>query len=92
MPCTNWIVSLLAPMVDYLRWLASVLAARAIPGEHLALSLDWLAEFFVAHMNPADGATVNAALHAAREKFMAASDLPLVRSSARGMRSALDRL
>jgi MerR family transcriptional regulator, light-induced transcriptional regulator len=68
---------LLAPMVDYLRWLASVLAARAIPGEHLALSLDWLAEFFVAHMKPADGAIVKAALHAAREKFVAASDVPL---------------
>jgi methanogenic corrinoid protein MtbC1 len=69
---------LLAPMVDYLRWLASVLAARAIPGEHLALSLDWLADFFVAHMAPADGAVVKAALRAARDKFVAASEVPLV--------------
>jgi methanogenic corrinoid protein MtbC1 len=69
---------LLAPMVDYLRWLASVLAARAIPDEHLALSLDWLAEFFVARMDPADGAIVKAALHAARNQFVAASDVPFV--------------
>ena len=69
---------LLAPMLDYLRWLASVLAARAIPGEHLALSLDWLADFFVAHMNAADGAIVKAALHAARKNFVAASGVPLV--------------
>ena len=41
---------LLGPMVEYLRWLASVLAARSIPAEHLALSLDWLGEFFAAHM------------------------------------------
>src|ERR1700730_11139206 len=30
---------LLQPMVEYLRWLASVLAARGGPGNHLALSL-----------------------------------------------------
>jgi methanogenic corrinoid protein MtbC1 len=69
---------LLAPMVDYLRWLASVLAARAIPDKHLALSLDWLAEFFVAHMDPADGAIVKAALHAARKQFVAVSDVRFV--------------
>jgi methanogenic corrinoid protein MtbC1 len=69
---------LLAPMVDYLCWLASVLAARAIPGEHLALSLDWLAEFFVEHMNAADGRIVKAALHAARKNFVTASNGPLV--------------
>ena len=69
---------LLAPMVDYLRWLASVLAARAIPAEHLALSLDWLAEFFVAHMDPADGAIVRTALHTSRTTFMAARNVPLM--------------
>ncbi len=46
---------LLQPMVDYLCWLADVLAARAIPNEHLALSLDWLGEFFAENMSAADG-------------------------------------
>src|SRR6202050_2085975 len=40
---------LLAPLVDYLCWLASVLAARSIPAEHLALSLDWLGGVFFGH-------------------------------------------
>jgi methanogenic corrinoid protein MtbC1 len=59
-------------MVDYLSWLASVLAARAIPAEHLAQSLDWLAEFFAEHMIPADAAVVTAALTAARTRFLQA--------------------
>ena len=69
---------ILAPMVDYLCWLARVLAARSIPGEHLALSLDWLAEFFAANMEPSDSAVVTAALRAARTKLLAASQTPLL--------------
>jgi MerR family transcriptional regulator, light-induced transcriptional regulator len=69
---------LLAPMVDYLRWLASVLAARSIPAEHLARSLDWLAEFFAARMEPPDAAVVTAALAAVRTEFLAAGETPLV--------------
>jgi MerR family transcriptional regulator, light-induced transcriptional regulator len=69
---------LLAPMVDYLCWLADVLAARTIPGEHLALSLDWLAEFFAGRMEASDGRVVTAALLAARTQFLAASKVPLV--------------
>lgn len=61
---------LLQPMVDYLHWLDSVLVARAIPTDHLALSLNWLAEFFVEHMPAADGAVVSAALLAARSEFL----------------------
>jgi len=68
---------LLQPMVDYLSWLSSLLNARSIPAGHLGLSLDWLAEFFVAHMDKADGAVVAAALHAARDKFMAAGNTPM---------------
>jgi MerR family transcriptional regulator, light-induced transcriptional regulator len=60
----------LQPMVDYLVWLGSVLAARAIPAEHLVLSLNWLGEFFVENMDPADGAVVSAALAAAATKFL----------------------
>ena len=63
---------LLQPMVDYLSWLGSVLSARAIPAEHLALSLDWLAEFFAGHMDPEDAAVVSASLQAARTKFLEA--------------------
>ncbi len=68
---------LLQPMVDYLCWLSSVLNARSIPAGHLGLSLDWLAEFFVAHMDTTDGAVVAAALHATRDKFLAAGNTPL---------------
>jgi len=67
---------LLQPMVEYLIWLGSVLAARAVPTEHLALSLEWLAEFFVSHMNAEDGALVSARLHAARIKFLNAGSTP----------------
>ncbi|MBY0271496.1 MAG: cobalamin-dependent protein [Burkholderiales bacterium] len=67
---------LLQPMVDYLCWLSDVLHARSIPAGHLGLSLDWLAEFFVAHMDAADGTVVAATLHAARDKFLAAGNTP----------------
>ncbi len=69
---------LLQPMVDYLHWLASVLAARAIPAEHLVLSLDWLGEFFAECMDPADGALVATALQSARTKFLETGDAPVV--------------
>jgi methanogenic corrinoid protein MtbC1 len=61
---------LLAPMVDYLRWLSGVLTAREIPVEHLPQSLDWLAEFFVARMEPEEGPLVAAALFAAKVAFL----------------------
>ena len=66
---------LLEPMVDYLRWLASVLTARGVPANHLTQSLDWLAEFFGLAMAPAEGAVVVAALHAARAKLVASCDV-----------------
>src|SRR5580692_2240931 len=49
---------LLQPMVDYLSWLGSVLAARAIPVDCIAQSLDLLDEFFTAHMDATDAGTV----------------------------------
>ena len=67
---------LLQPMVDYLSWLGSVLAARAIPVEHVALSLDWLAAFFAKRMDTADSAVVTGALQAARGRFLEADKLP----------------
>lgn len=60
---------LLAPLVNYLRWLDSVLTSRAIPSEHLAQSLDWLADFFAKYMTDAEGAVVAAALRQARMMF-----------------------
>lgn len=62
---------LYAPMVEYLRWLAAVLEARGIPSADLALSLDWLAEFFAGNMEGPDGARVMTALHAVKSAFLA---------------------
>ena len=67
---------LLQPMVDYLRWLASVLAARDIPHEHLAQSLDWLGEYYAGHLDPADGQVVAGALEAARTAFLESGAAP----------------
>lgn len=67
---------LLQPLVDYLRWLESVLTARSLPSRHIALSLGWLAEFFRERMEPADGAIAAAALVAARGQFEAAGKTP----------------
>lgn len=61
---------LVQPMVDYLRWLTSVLVTRDIPAEHLSLSLKWLAEFFAVSMQGQDAETVVEALHNVREKFL----------------------
>jgi methanogenic corrinoid protein MtbC1 len=63
---------LVQPMVDYLCWLSGVLAARTVPTEHLAQSLDWLGEFFAEHMEPADGEVVAHALCEARDGYLAA--------------------
>ena len=67
---------LLQPMVDYLRWLATVLETRGIPAEHLALSLDWLAEFFASHMSGADAGVVATALARTKARFLLADDSP----------------
>lgn len=67
---------LLQPMVDYLRWLASVLAAREIPTEHLAQSLDWLAEYFATQMEESEGAAVASTLQEVRAQFVAAGGNP----------------
>lgn len=68
---------LLQPMVDYLSWLGSVLDARAIPTQHLLLSLEWLADFFAEHLGAADAAVVSAALLATRDKFLATMEAPV---------------
>ncbi len=62
---------LLAPMVDYLRWLDSVLRARAIPSHHLEQSLDWLGDYYRQHMPAPAGLQVAQTLAAARDAFLA---------------------
>jgi methanogenic corrinoid protein MtbC1 len=69
---------LMQQMVDYLVWLGSVLETRGVPSSHLALSLDWLGEFFAAKMDKVDGAIVAAALQGARKGFESAAELPVV--------------
>ncbi len=56
---------LLGPMLDYLRWLGSVLDSRGIPASHLPLSLEWLAAYFEAHMPAQHGEVVADALRMA---------------------------
>jgi len=62
---------LLKPMVDYLRWLVSVLVARDVPAEHVGQSLDWLAEFFDANLDAAEARVVSGALQAAKQQLLA---------------------
>lgn len=63
---------LIQPMLDYLRWLASVLAARDVPSTHLPLSLEWLAQFFAQHLEPADASLVTGALRLIQSRFLEA--------------------
>ena len=67
---------LIQPMVDYLRWLASVLITRDIPVEHLALSLDWLADFYAGHMEKPDAEIVVSALHQTKTRFLLTDETP----------------
>ena len=75
----------LQPMVDYLVWLNSVLTARGIPSEHLALSLDWLGEVFAERMSAEHGAVVAKTLELAKARFLAA---PIGRASSSPLRTA----
>jgi methanogenic corrinoid protein MtbC1 len=67
-------------MVDYLSWLASVLAARSIPVD-LAASLDLLGAFFAERMDAVDGPVVTAALHAVQTEFAKAAATPVPRDN-----------
>ncbi len=60
---------LLQPLVEYLRWLASVLAARGIPAAHVPVSLAWLGEFFAGRMEAPHGAAVAAVLESAGKRL-----------------------
>lgn len=53
------------PMVDYLRWLEDVLASRGVPEAHLAVSLEWLAQYYVGAMPGPEGEAIGGALRSA---------------------------
>jgi methanogenic corrinoid protein MtbC1 len=65
---------LIQPMVDYLRWLATVLATRDVPADHLPLSLDWFAEFFSANMESAEAQILAVALQNAKAGLLGPAD------------------
>ena len=67
---------LIQPMVDYLCWLDNVLVTRDVPAEHLALSLDWLAEFFATVMADNQGDVVVAALQISKSRYLTAGTAP----------------
>lgn len=67
---------LLQPMTDYLHWLGEVLGSRGIPAAHVPLSLEWLAEYFAAHMQPADAEIISGCLRAAAESLQARRGRP----------------
>jgi len=64
---------LISPMLEYLHWLGEACAARNIPRDRLAQSLDWLSEFFAARLDVVEAAMVCEALSAVRNKFNAAA-------------------
>ncbi len=65
---------MLAPMVDYLHWVESVLVSRRIPAGHLALSLDWISEYLGAQLDPIDAAIVTGAIARVKAGFLAARE------------------
>lgn len=65
---------MLTPMVDYLRWVESVLVNRGIPAGHLARSLDWISEYLGAHLDRRDAAIVTGAIARVKAAFLAARE------------------
>lgn len=69
------------PMVEYLLWLASVLQTRGVPDAHLALSLEWLGEFFAAHLRGPQGAVIASALRSVRAEYETRASEPFATST-----------
>jgi MerR family transcriptional regulator, light-induced transcriptional regulator len=63
------------PMVEYLIWLRSTLTARSLPVQHLALSTEWLSEFFSTRMSAEDGQFIVSVLNEVKQKFLLAGDV-----------------
>ena len=79
---------ILQPFVDYLQWLESVLASRNVPSCHLPLSLDWLKEFFDAHLPGDDARIIGGALEAGKTALLEPRER--AGSTVRGMPEAWD--
>ncbi len=67
----------LQPMVDYLRWFASVQTTRGTPFGYLSQSLDALSQFFLQTMEPMKGKVVAAAIAAAEAAFLESCSVAL---------------
>jgi methanogenic corrinoid protein MtbC1 len=57
------------PMVDYLRWLASLLAARGIVPGHVEQSLTWISQFYESRLPEGEAQVVGAAIERAFVRF-----------------------
>lgn len=65
---------MLTPMIDYLRWVESVLVSRQIPAGHLARSLDWISEYLGARLDPVDAAIVTDSIARVKAGFLASRE------------------
>jgi len=69
---------LLQTFVDYAAWLREVLANRGIPHTHVALSLQWIGDFYRDRLPPGDARALRDVLARAR-RALAADTAPLER-------------
>lgn len=67
---------IIQPMVDYLRWLEGVLATRDVPAEHLALSVEWLADYFATAMEQPEAAIIVTALRRTQARLLESDSAP----------------
>jgi methanogenic corrinoid protein MtbC1 len=65
---------LAAPMIEYLLWVEGVLSVRAIPSEHVLLSIDWLGEFFAERLEPRQASIVGECMRAVRSGYLLARE------------------
>jgi methanogenic corrinoid protein MtbC1 len=68
------------PFVDYVRWLAVVLASRGVPVAHLGSSLEWLADFYEGRLAPADSLSLGSILADARDALREAPSVVALKS------------
>ncbi len=55
---------ILQPFLDYVKWLSTLLATRGVPPSHLALSLEWLLDFYADRLTDDDLGPIKTALNA----------------------------
>jgi len=78
----------LQPFVDYLRWLCSILAARNIPAEHVVTSIDWIGDYYGAHLSESGSGKFLSAVRAAKDGLQGASALNAVSEIDKNMPTA----